>query len=170
MKWKTLKIIFIKLFIFFKKLLAIGLLVNGMKLLVQFKMQKVCIIFFFVYVILFWITHPWVRYPKENVITSLYFCIFACQFHFLHKCFLCKNPLIFIFKGKVVQHLFGICTEALYCGQAPSTRCIWRPGALPNDSELYYGFSRYKKENSIYIFFLSLFFRQVAYLFQFFIR
>jgi hypothetical protein len=49
-------------------------------------------------------------------------------------------------KGKVVQHLFGICTEALYCGQAPSTRCIWRPGALPNDSELYYGFSRFAIE------------------------
>lgn len=49
-------------------------------------------------------------------------------------------------KGKVLQHLFGICTEALYCGQAPSARCIWRPGALPNDAELYYGFSRFAIE------------------------
>merc|ERR1719232_1140633 len=49
-------------------------------------------------------------------------------------------------KGKVLQHLFGICTEALYCGQAPSARCIWRPGALPNDSELFYGFSRFAIE------------------------
>jgi len=46
----------------------------------------------------------------------------------------------------VLQHLFGICTEALYCGQAPSARCIWRPGALPNDCELFYGFSRFAIE------------------------
>jgi len=49
-------------------------------------------------------------------------------------------------KGKVLQHLFGICTEALYCGKAPSARCIWRPGALPNECELFYGFSRFAIE------------------------
>ena len=51
-----------------------------------------------------------------------------------------------IFTGKVLQHLFGICTEALYCGKAPSARCIWRPGALPNECELFYGFSRFAIE------------------------
>lgn len=29
---------------------------------------------------------------------------------------------------------------------APSARCIWRPGALPEDQELYYGFSRFAIE------------------------
>ena len=42
--------------------------------------------------------------------------------------------------------MFGICTEALYCGKAPSARCIWRPGALPNECELFYGFSRFAIE------------------------
>lgn len=30
--------------------------------------------------------------------------------------------------GKVVHNLFGKWTEALYCGVAPSVKCIWRPG------------------------------------------
>ena len=29
---------------------------------------------------------------------------------------------------------------------APSARCVWRPGALPEDHELYYGFSRFAIE------------------------
>ena len=29
---------------------------------------------------------------------------------------------------------------------APSARCVWRPGALPEDQELYYGFSRFAIE------------------------
>ena len=52
----------------------------------------------------------------------------------------------FSFLGKVVQHLFGKCSEALYCGQAPSAKCIWRPGALPVDANLNYGFSRFAIE------------------------
>jgi hypothetical protein len=42
--------------------------------------------------------------------------------------------------------LFGKCTEALYFGKAQSSRCIWRPAALPDDSALYYGFSRFAIE------------------------
>lgn len=30
--------------------------------------------------------------------------------------------------GKVVRKLFGKWSEVLYCGVAPSARCIWRPG------------------------------------------
>ena len=48
--------------------------------------------------------------------------------------------------GKVVQNIFGKCTEALYCGDAPSVRCIWRPGSLPEDSAMFYGFSRFAIE------------------------
>lgn len=31
-------------------------------------------------------------------------------------------------EGKVVRNLFGKWSEALYCGVAPSAKCIWRPG------------------------------------------
>ena len=48
--------------------------------------------------------------------------------------------------GKVLQHLFGKWSEALYIGQAPSAKCIWRPAMLPQESELYYGFSRFAIE------------------------
>lgn len=49
-------------------------------------------------------------------------------------------------QGTVVQNLFGKWSEALYVGKAPSARCIWRPGCLPEDAELYYGFSRFAIE------------------------
>eukprot|EP00095_Tigriopus_kingsejongensis_P009221 maker-scaffold1882_size25737-snap-gene-0.9 protein:Tk09221 transcript:maker-scaffold1882_size25737-snap-gene-0.9-mRNA-1 annotation:"oxysterol-binding protein 6" len=44
---------------------------------------------------------------------------------------------------EVLQHLFGKWSEAVYCGKAPSARCIWRPAILPADSQLYYGFSQF---------------------------
>ena len=40
----------------------------------------------------------------------------------------------------------GKWSEGIYCGVAPSARCVWRPGALPEDHELYYGFSRFAIE------------------------
>lgn len=40
----------------------------------------------------------------------------------------------------------GKWSEGLYCGVAPSARCVWRPGALPEDHALYYGFSRFAIE------------------------
>ncbi|ELT87291.1 hypothetical protein CAPTEDRAFT_150458 [Capitella teleta] len=48
--------------------------------------------------------------------------------------------------GKVVHHLFGKWNEGLYCGRPPSARCIWRPGSMPDDSELFYGFTRFAIE------------------------
>jgi len=48
--------------------------------------------------------------------------------------------------GSVLQNLFGKWNEALYVGKAPSAKCIWRPGALPEDSQIYYGFSRFAIE------------------------
>lgn len=48
--------------------------------------------------------------------------------------------------GKVVYNLFGKWTEALYCGVAPTVKCIWRPGTMPEDYELYYGFTRFAIE------------------------
>uniref|UniRef100_A0A0A9W540 Oxysterol-binding protein-related protein 6 n=2 Tax=Lygus hesperus TaxID=30085 RepID=A0A0A9W540_LYGHE len=47
---------------------------------------------------------------------------------------------------QVVRKLFGKWNEGLYSGVAPSARCIWRPGTLPPDAELYYGFTRFAIE------------------------
>ncbi|XP_072156647.1 oxysterol-binding protein-related protein 6 isoform X2 [Bemisia tabaci] len=49
-------------------------------------------------------------------------------------------------EGKVVRKLFGKWSEALYCGVAPSAKCIWRQGTMPEDYELYYGFTRFAIE------------------------
>ena len=48
--------------------------------------------------------------------------------------------------GQVKENLFGKWNEALYIGTPPSTKCIWRPGAMPEDHQLYYGFSRFAIE------------------------
>ncbi|XP_075238108.1 oxysterol-binding protein-related protein 6-like isoform X2 [Lycorma delicatula] len=48
--------------------------------------------------------------------------------------------------GKVVRNLFGKWSEALYCGVAPSAKCIWRQGTMPEDYEMYYGFTRFAME------------------------
>ncbi|KAL0276748.1 UNVERIFIED_CONTAM: hypothetical protein PYX00_004254 [Menopon gallinae] len=49
-------------------------------------------------------------------------------------------------EGKVVKNLFGKWSEAIYCGVAPSAKCIWRPGTMPEDYDLYYGFTRFAME------------------------
>uniref|UniRef100_A0ABM0GUL0 Oxysterol-binding protein n=1 Tax=Saccoglossus kowalevskii TaxID=10224 RepID=A0ABM0GUL0_SACKO len=48
--------------------------------------------------------------------------------------------------GKVVHQLFGKWTEGMYCGISGSAKCIWRPGAMPEDYDLYYGFSKFAVE------------------------
>ncbi|GFT49815.1 oxysterol-binding protein-related protein 6 [Nephila pilipes] len=48
--------------------------------------------------------------------------------------------------GKVIYNLFGKWTEALYCGVGRNQKCIWRPGTMPEDYELYYGFTRFAIE------------------------
>ncbi|XP_016008080.1 oxysterol-binding protein-related protein 6 isoform X10 [Rousettus aegyptiacus] len=49
-------------------------------------------------------------------------------------------------EGKAVHRLFGKWHEGLYCGVAPSAKCIWRPGSMPSNYELYYGFTRFAIE------------------------
>lgn len=49
-------------------------------------------------------------------------------------------------EGKVVHRLFGKWHESLYCGDAPAAKCIWRPGSMPTNYELYYGFTRFAIE------------------------
>ncbi|CAH1101995.1 unnamed protein product [Psylliodes chrysocephalus] len=48
--------------------------------------------------------------------------------------------------GQAVRKLFGKWSESLYCGVAPSARCIWRAGTLPPNHELFYGFTRFAIE------------------------
>ncbi|CAH1139253.1 unnamed protein product [Phyllotreta striolata] len=48
--------------------------------------------------------------------------------------------------GQPVHKLFGKWSESLYCGVAPSARCIWRAGTLPPNQELFYGFTRFAIE------------------------
>ncbi|KAG0715942.1 Oxysterol-binding protein-related protein 6 [Chionoecetes opilio] len=48
--------------------------------------------------------------------------------------------------GHVLHNLFGKWTEALYCGHAPSAKVVWRPGSMPEDFHLYYGFTRLAME------------------------
>ncbi|XP_064466170.1 oxysterol-binding protein-related protein 6-like [Ornithodoros turicata] len=49
-------------------------------------------------------------------------------------------------QGDVIYNLSGQWTEAIYCGNAPAAKCIWRPGSMPEDFELYYGFTRFAIE------------------------
>ncbi|OWR55746.1 oxysterol-binding protein-related protein 3 [Danaus plexippus plexippus] len=42
--------------------------------------------------------------------------------------------------------LSGRWSEALYAGEPPAARCLWRPGAMPADYEAYYGFTRFATE------------------------
>ncbi|XP_061860844.1 oxysterol-binding protein-related protein 6 isoform X6 [Colius striatus] len=49
-------------------------------------------------------------------------------------------------EGKMVHRLFGKWHEGLYCGIAPSAKCIWRPGSMPTNYERYYGFTRFAIE------------------------
>ncbi|KAI1285688.1 Oxysterol-binding protein-related protein 6 [Halotydeus destructor] len=48
--------------------------------------------------------------------------------------------------GQVLEHMFGKWDEALWVGVAPAARCVWRPGAMPDDNQRYYGFSRFAME------------------------
>ncbi|XP_067938149.1 oxysterol-binding protein-related protein 6-like [Watersipora subatra] len=49
--------------------------------------------------------------------------------------------------GEVQIYLFGKWTEALYCKtDEQANRCIWRAGNMPEDCELYYGFTRFAIE------------------------
>uniref|UniRef100_A0A3B5ASQ4 Oxysterol-binding protein-related protein 3 n=1 Tax=Stegastes partitus TaxID=144197 RepID=A0A3B5ASQ4_9TELE len=49
-------------------------------------------------------------------------------------------------KGKVIHRLFGKWHEAVFCGDPPSAKCIWRANAMPVDHEQYYGFTKFAIE------------------------
>ncbi|XP_046385349.1 oxysterol-binding protein-related protein 3-like isoform X5 [Ischnura elegans] len=45
--------------------------------------------------------------------------------------------------GKVLRKLHGKWSQGMFCGNTPNARNIWKPCPLPEDSELYYGFTRF---------------------------
>ncbi|KAJ8710524.1 hypothetical protein PYW08_009039 [Mythimna loreyi] len=52
----------------------------------------------------------------------------------------------FVSGGGQRLRLQGRWSEALYAGDPPAARCLWRPGAMPPEHELYYGFTRFAME------------------------
>ncbi|KAL0861388.1 hypothetical protein ABMA27_008935 [Loxostege sticticalis] len=48
--------------------------------------------------------------------------------------------------GGTRLRLQGRWSEALYAGEPPAARCLWRPGAMPPEHDLYYGFTRFAME------------------------
>ncbi|CAH0597118.1 unnamed protein product [Chrysodeixis includens] len=48
--------------------------------------------------------------------------------------------------GGARLRLAGRWSEALHAGDPPAARCLWRPGAMPPEHELYYGFTRFAME------------------------
>lgn len=53
---------------------------------------------------------------------------------------------VFDSENRVQRKLFGKWNEALYCGVAPNLKLVWRLGTMPEDYELYYGFTRFAIE------------------------
>uniref|UniRef100_A0A665UCS4 Oxysterol-binding protein n=1 Tax=Echeneis naucrates TaxID=173247 RepID=A0A665UCS4_ECHNA len=49
-------------------------------------------------------------------------------------------------KGKVVHRLFGKWHEAVFYGDPPAAKCVWRANAMPVDHEQYYGFTKFAIE------------------------
>uniref|UniRef100_A0A3P9KZM2 Oxysterol-binding protein n=1 Tax=Oryzias latipes TaxID=8090 RepID=A0A3P9KZM2_ORYLA len=49
-------------------------------------------------------------------------------------------------KGKVIHRIFGKWHEAVFCGDPPSAKCIWRANAMPVNHEQYYGFTKFAIE------------------------
>ncbi|XP_078501716.1 oxysterol-binding protein-related protein 7 [Lissotriton helveticus] len=49
-------------------------------------------------------------------------------------------------RGAVIHRLHGTWSEGLHCGEAPNTKCIWKPNCMPRDYEKYYGFTQFALE------------------------
>ncbi|XP_066544713.1 oxysterol-binding protein-related protein 6 isoform X2 [Amia ocellicauda] len=93
----------------------------------------------------------WIEHYGEITIrnTKSSFCI--CKLTFVKGNYWSSNVnevqgFVMDQEGKVVHRLFGKWHEGLYCGVPPSAKCIWRPGSMPTDYELYYGFTRFAIE------------------------
>lgn len=92
----------------------------------------------------------WVEHYGEVNITNHTLEI-ACKLTFAKSSYWSSNRhevygSVFDRDGRTVHHLFGKWNEGIYYGDIKSAKCIWRPGAMPSDSSVYYGFTRFAME------------------------
>ncbi|XP_037542089.1 oxysterol-binding protein-related protein 6 [Nematolebias whitei] len=95
----------------------------------------------------------WIEHYGEITIRNLKSSACLCKLTFIKGNYWSSNVnevqgFVMDQEGKVaVYHrLFGKWHEGLYCGVPPSAKCVWRPGSMPTDYELYYGFTRFAIE------------------------
>ncbi|XP_053326966.1 oxysterol-binding protein-related protein 6 [Spea bombifrons] len=93
----------------------------------------------------------WIEHYGEITIRNTKNSVSTCKMTFIKGNYWSSNPnevhgVVMDQEGKVVHRLFGKWQEGLYCGDAPAAKCIWRPGSMPADYELYYGFTRFAIE------------------------
>ncbi|XP_072435227.1 oxysterol-binding protein-related protein 6 isoform X2 [Chiloscyllium punctatum] len=93
----------------------------------------------------------WIEHYGEITISNTKNNVCICKLTFIKGSYWSSNVnevqgLVMDQEGKVVRRLFGKWHEGLYCGVAPSAKCMWRPGSMPTDSDMYYGFTRFAIE------------------------
>ncbi|XP_013856884.1 oxysterol-binding protein-related protein 6 [Austrofundulus limnaeus] len=93
----------------------------------------------------------WIEHYGEITIRNLKSSTCLCKLTFIKGNYWSSNVnevhgFVMDQEGKVVHRLFGKWHEGLYCGVPPSAKCVWRPGSMPTDYELYYGFTRFAIE------------------------
>ncbi|KAM4698575.1 oxysterol-binding protein-related protein 6 isoform 3-T3 [Rhinophrynus dorsalis] len=93
----------------------------------------------------------WIEHYGEITIRNTKNSISTCKMTFIKGNYWSSNVnevhgVVMDQEGKVVHRLFGKWHEGLYCGDAPAAKCIWRPGSMPTNYELYYGFTRFAIE------------------------
>ncbi|XP_058045642.1 oxysterol-binding protein-related protein 6 isoform X7 [Ahaetulla prasina] len=93
----------------------------------------------------------WIEHYGEVTIRNTKSSVCICKLTFIKVNYWNSNVnevqgVVMDQEGKVVHRLFGKWHEGLYCGIAPSAKCIWRPGSMPTNSEHYYGFTRFAVE------------------------
>ncbi|KAM5152361.1 oxysterol-binding protein-related protein 6 isoform 2-T2 [Mantella aurantiaca] len=93
----------------------------------------------------------WIEHYGEITIRNTKNSVSMCKMTFIKGNYWSSNVneihgVVMDQEGKVVHRLFGKWHEALYCGDAPAAKCIWRPGSMPTNYELYYGFTRFAIE------------------------
>ncbi|XP_026552792.1 oxysterol-binding protein-related protein 6 isoform X6 [Pseudonaja textilis] len=93
----------------------------------------------------------WIEHYGEITIRNTKSSVCICKLTFIKVNYWNSNVnevqgVVMDQEGKVVHRLFGKWHEGLYCGIAPSAKCIWRPGSMPTNYEHYYGFTRFAIE------------------------
>ncbi|XP_032819738.2 oxysterol-binding protein-related protein 6-like isoform X5 [Petromyzon marinus] len=93
----------------------------------------------------------WIEHYGEVIIKNKKSNVCQCKINFIKASYWSSEAnqvqgTVMDQNGRVLHRLFGKWNEGMYCGAQRSARCIWRPGSLPQDHELYYGFTRFAIE------------------------